>query len=82
MPVVGGYLAYIGQFCLEAAVGLMSTKSIAVDCVPLYESIASGDCGWTKVWSGHDPIIMGVGVALGLLLMQLTQRYSLGEKNR
>jgi SulP family sulfate permease len=71
MPVVGGYLAYIGQFCLEAAVGLMSTRSIAVDCVPLYESIAQDDCGWTKVWSGHDPVIIVVGVVLGLALMQL-----------
>ena len=45
MPVVGGYLAYIGQFCLEAAVGLMSTASVAVDCTPLYESLTQGDCG-------------------------------------
>lgn len=71
MPVVGGYLAYIGQFCLEAAVGLMSTRSIAVDCVPLYESIMQDECGWTKVWTGHDPAIIAVGVMLGLCLMQL-----------
>ena len=74
MPVVGGYLAYIGQFCLEAAVGLMSTKSVAVDCVPLWESISNDECGWTKVWSGHDPTFIAVGVALGLLLMQLQHR--------
>jgi MFS superfamily sulfate permease-like transporter len=74
MPVVGGYLAYIGQFCLEAAVGLMSTRSIAVDCVPLYESIMQDDCGWTKVWTGHDPMIIAVGVILGLCLMQLQHK--------
>ena len=74
MPVVGGYLAYIGQFCLEAAIGLMSTRSIAVDCVPLYQSLAQDNCGWTKVWTGHDPIIIGVGVVLGLMLMQVQHR--------
>jgi hypothetical protein len=70
MPVVGGYLAFIGQYCLEAAVGLMSSGSIAVDCTPLYSLVTdpSQKCGWAEVWSHNDPILILAGVVLGYML--------------
>jgi MFS superfamily sulfate permease-like transporter len=74
MPVVGGYLAYIGQFCLEAAVGLQTTASVAVDCTPLYKSLATGSCGWEHIWGGHDPCLIAVGVAVGLVLLLVEAR--------
>jgi hypothetical protein len=66
MPVVGNYIAFIGHYCLEAGVGLMSTESLAVDCTPLYDSIAHStylrlDKGMGRPRPSADPRRRGGG---------------------
>ena len=36
--VIGGYLAYIGQYCFEAGLALMTSETM--DCVPLVQVFA------------------------------------------
>ena len=83
-----GYLAFIGQYCLEAAIGLMSRHDVAVDCTPLYQLVLGGGtggdsspaaaqraCGWAHVWAHQDPVLIGTGVVLGLGLWLISSKY-------
>jgi SulP family sulfate permease len=54
--VVGGYLAFIGYFCLEAGVALCISKSMM------------GIAGWAQLWDQQALILAAPGVACGLAL--------------
>jgi hypothetical protein len=61
MPVVGGYLAYIGFYCLEAAVSTMTDQDI------------EGIKDWPKVFHKDYLILMTPGIIFGALLLLMSQ---------
>eukprot|EP00048_Salpingoeca_helianthica_P005435 m.87854 g.87854 ORF g.87854 m.87854 type:complete len:936 (+) comp13596_c0_seq1:303-3110(+) len=62
MPVVGGYLAFIGQYCLEAGMGLMSARTV------------TSFTDWPSLCNREAVLLVLPGVFLGLLLVFLVQR--------
>lgn len=54
--VVGGYLAFIGYFCVEAGVSLCISKPMM------------GIAGWTQLWDQHSLMLAVPGILCGLAL--------------
>eukprot|EP00054_Salpingoeca_dolichothecata_P023001 m.152094 g.152094 ORF g.152094 m.152094 type:complete len:1056 (+) comp24534_c0_seq1:22-3189(+) len=63
MPVVGGYLAFIGFYCLEAGLALMSGEPV------------SGITDWKHLGNKDALILMAPGIAVGLALYLITARF-------
>ncbi|TYZ58433.1 hypothetical protein PybrP1_000244 [[Pythium] brassicae (nom. inval.)] len=62
MPVVGGYLAYIGFYCLEAGLSMMSGKTI------------KDPADWLQLANGDALLLVAPGVAAGLGIFVLLSR--------
>lgn len=62
MPVVGGYLAFIGLYCLEAGLSLMT--GLAID----------GPAAWPQIFHPKYLKLALPGVLVGILLLLLTMR--------
>ena len=57
LPVVGGYLAFIGYFCVQAGISLCISKPMI------------GLAGWASLWS-YEAIILAIpGIAAGAFLV-------------
>eukprot|EP00053_Salpingoeca_punica_P006959 m.64598 g.64598 ORF g.64598 m.64598 type:complete len:858 (-) comp13933_c1_seq1:66-2639(-) len=63
MPVIGGYLAFIGLYCLEAGFSLMSGKT--VENVPQ----------WSRLLNYQSVVLILPGVLLGILLTYVVRRF-------
>eukprot|EP00051_Salpingoeca_urceolata_P016802 m.225666 g.225666 ORF g.225666 m.225666 type:complete len:984 (-) comp18784_c0_seq2:379-3330(-) len=63
MPVVGGYLAYIGLYCLEAGLSLMSQTSVST----IKE--------WGQLFTHDRVLLMLPGVLLGVALFIILGRF-------
>ncbi|EQC26636.1 hypothetical protein SDRG_15576 [Saprolegnia diclina VS20] len=62
MPVVGGYLSFIGFYCFEAGLSMMSSKEIT--------SILD----WHKLADAKSMLLCAPGVVGGIFLFVMTQR--------
>eukprot|EP00037_Helgoeca_nana_P017787 m.169060 g.169060 ORF g.169060 m.169060 type:complete len:1024 (-) comp24150_c0_seq1:110-3181(-) len=62
LPVIGGYLAFIGFYCFEAGLSLMTGKQI------------NGIHTWGEVMNHNSAILMAPGLALGISLLFFVQR--------
>lgn len=63
MPVVGGYLAFIGLYCGQAGLALMSGKPLG------------GLRDWGTLGDKNSIILMAPGLCLGLVLFLITSRF-------
>ena len=63
MPVVGGYLAFIGLYCFEAGLALMTGETI------------DGLADWHKIFTKDNGILLAPGVLGGGLLLMVLQRF-------
>lgn len=63
MPVVGGYLAFIGFYCMEAGLSLMSGEEV------------SGVQDWHRLFHRDAMILVVPGVLLGIALVLITTRF-------
>lgn len=64
LPVVGGYLAFIGLYCLEAALGVMAGQDIA------------GPADYHKLLHSDLWILIAPGIVSGILLLLVVQRFT------
>lgn len=63
MPVVGGYLSFIGLYCLEAGFTLMSGKEIA------------GVQDWGQLATADTMILLAPGLLLGVALVFIDMKF-------
>eukprot|EP00039_Didymoeca_costata_P030147 m.28074 g.28074 ORF g.28074 m.28074 type:complete len:986 (+) comp7970_c0_seq1:124-3081(+) len=63
MPVVGGYLAFIGLYCGEAGMALMTGETVA------------GPGDWAKLGKKENLILLTPGLLLGITLFVVTSRF-------
>eukprot|EP00457_Paulinella_chromatophora_P000655 gb/GEZN01000655.1/.p1 GENE.gb/GEZN01000655.1/~~gb/GEZN01000655.1/.p1 ORF type:complete len:1196 (+),score=267.05 gb/GEZN01000655.1/:25-3612(+) len=64
VPVVGGYLAFIGFFCLEAGLAMMAGVEL------------HGLMDWAKIWQAPEGLLHTLpGVALGACMLLTMQRF-------
>lgn len=64
MPVVGGYLAFIGYFCLQAGVAL---------CISTPMSTISS---WSSLFAVHSITLAAPGLATGLLFFYIAKNHA------
>ncbi|CAM9587850.1 unnamed protein product, partial [Phaeothamnion confervicola] len=64
MPVVGGYLGFIGFFCLEAGLGLCTGK------------VVDGPATWPELFNWHDVLLCLPGVLFGALLFWVGRSFA------
>ena len=64
VPVVGGYLAFIGYFCLQAGVAL---------CISTPMSTISS---WSSLFNYHSLILAIPGLATGLLFFYIAKKHA------
>lgn len=69
MPVLGGYLAYIGLFCVEAGLGL---------CVG---DVIAGPSTWPRLWQPPRRLGLALPGALGGLVLMRVSRFYAGSNN-
>ena len=66
LPVVGGYLAFIGLYCLEAGLSLMSgvqvTSLLGFDFLPQWEALLQPEA----LLSVMPGVVCGIGILLVL----------------
>ncbi|CCI46630.1 unnamed protein product [Albugo candida] len=63
MPVVGGYLAFIGFYCLEAGLSMMSGQVI------------NGIIDWPKLLNAESLILIAPGLLSGIAIFFVLSRY-------
>eukprot|EP00045_Choanoeca_perplexa_P014897 m.178232 g.178232 ORF g.178232 m.178232 type:complete len:579 (+) comp16833_c0_seq1:36-1772(+) len=63
LSVVAGYLAFIGLYCFEAGLSLMSGHEIL------------GPLDWGKLFNGESMLLMCPGLLLGVALVFITGRF-------
>jgi MFS superfamily sulfate permease-like transporter len=61
LPVVGGYLAFIGYFCIQAGISLCISKPMI------------GIAGWTALWSVEALILAIPGITAGAFLVWIAR---------
>lgn len=62
MPVLGGYLAFIGLFCIEAGLGL---------CIG---DVITGPAAWSRLWEPRWRLVLAAPGVLGGYALYLTSR--------
>ncbi|TMW67796.1 hypothetical protein Poli38472_007468 [Pythium oligandrum] len=63
MPVVGGYLAYIGFYCLEAGLSMMANKTI------------KDPADWVQLANADALLLVTPGIITGILVFFVLSRY-------
>ncbi|GLE00208.1 hypothetical protein PINS_up008935 [Pythium insidiosum] len=63
MPVVGGYLAFIGFYCLEAGLSMMANKTI------------KDPSDWAQLANAESLLLVTPGVIAGLLIFYALSKY-------
>ncbi|KAJ0409421.1 hypothetical protein P43SY_002311 [Pythium insidiosum] len=63
MPVVGGYLAFIGFYCLEAGLSMMANKTI------------KDPSDWMQLANTESLVLLTPGVLAGLLIFYALSKY-------